>query len=203
VVIVHRDISPHNVLVARDGNVKVTDFGIAKVANQAGTTAPGVVKGKINYIAPEIFTQGSELDGRVDIFAAGSIFFQCLTNATPFFRQTDVATMRAILEEPIPSLRQYRPELGDELDVIVRKALARSPAERFRTAHDFATELEAYLARTPGALTTPVASWISEVGPELGEPWNPFREPVGMTPTGTDSPLNVPTEVGFRSDGEG
>jgi serine/threonine protein kinase len=147
VVIVHRDISPHNVLVDTEGNVKVTDFGIAKVANSSGKTDPGVVKGKINYIAPELFVGQAPADGRVDIFAAGVILYQCLTNALPYFRSTDAATMRAILQDPVPPLSQYRSDLPAELDLIISKALARDPNERYPTAKAFEQELETVMGR--------------------------------------------------------
>jgi serine/threonine-protein kinase len=162
VVIVHRDISPHNVLVDTEGNVKVTDFGIAKVANTSGKTDPGVVKGKINYIAPELFVGQAPADGRVDIFAAGIIFYQCLTNALPYFRSTDAATMRAILQDPVPPLAQYRADLPPQLDAIIAKALARDPNERYLTAKAFEQELEVFMGRLP-AHRVSTSEWVDSL----------------------------------------
>ncbi|MEW5739373.1 MAG: serine/threonine-protein kinase [Myxococcota bacterium] len=143
--IVHRDVSPQNVLVSYEGQVKVVDFGIAKARN-AGVeeTAANAVKGKFAYFAPEQ-ARARELDARTDVFAAGIVLYEMLTGQLPFQgRMMDV--LSKIVRGQFPRPREVNPRVPAELERIVLKALALEKADRFQTAEAFHQELSRYLA---------------------------------------------------------
>lgn len=143
--IVHRDVSPQNLLVGFDGEVKVIDFGIAKAADSAHHTRTGVLKGKYAYMSPEQ-AEGLPLDGRSDVFALGIVLFELLTRTRLFKRQNDLATLKAVTECRVPRPSQFNPSLDPELEGIVLRALARDRDQRTPSAGQLAQELEAYLA---------------------------------------------------------
>jgi serine/threonine-protein kinase len=154
--IVHRDVSPQNILVGEDGITRVVDFGIAKAAHLARPSDTGKLKGKLGYMAPEQFL-GGELDRRCDIFSAGIILWEMLTGKKLFAPADPVeATERMRSFEPrTPS--SVVETVSSEFDAIVLKALAAKPEERFATAHDMAKALEA--ACSP-ASAIEVAEWV-------------------------------------------
>ncbi len=143
--IVHRDVSPHNIMVSYDGNVKLLDFGIAKASTHATKTQAGVIKGKFSYMSPQQCL-GQPIDGRADVFALGVCLYEVLTGKPLYHRKTEYETMRAVIEEPVPSIRESKPELPEALDRIVQRALAKSEGERHRSAGALQEELEAWLA---------------------------------------------------------
>lgn len=157
--IVHRDVSPQNILVTRSGVVQVLDFGIAKAASRAASTMGGKVKGKIAYMAPEQVAQ-RRVDRRTDIFAAGVVLWETLTSRRLFRADTASTTLARILAGEVDPPSHYNPAIGPALDAIVMRALAREPAERFATAADMARALERLgpVARTEG-----VAEWLTSV----------------------------------------
>lgn len=128
--LVHRDISPHNLLLSKRGEVKVTDFGIAKSENRETHTATGLVKGKLSYMAPEQ-AEGKALDHRVDQFALGVVLWEMLTGERLFSGPTEVATLRMVVEADVTPPSQVRAAIPKELDEIVLRALAREPNDRF------------------------------------------------------------------------
>ncbi len=142
--IVHRDVSPQNILVSFDGAVKVVDFGIAKATDQATNTHPGVLKGKYSYMSPEQ-ASGHEVDWKTDQFALGIIFYELLTLTRLFKRRTDIQTLAAVGECKVspPSLVNSR--VPAELDAIVLRALAKRPADRYRDMLEFRTKIEDWL----------------------------------------------------------
>src|SRR5262249_6961555 len=131
--IVHRDVSPHNVMVSYEGQVKLLDFGIAKAEGASTKTEAGVVKGKFAYMSPQQCL-GKPIDGRADVFALGICLYEALTGQSLYQRPTDYETMKAVIEDPVPSLKTVRPDLPDALDAIVKKALQKSPEDRWRSA---------------------------------------------------------------------
>ncbi len=164
--IVHRDVSPHNVMIGYTGAVKLLDFGIAKADHRAHKTQAGVVKGKFAYMAPEQCTAG-QADHRLDIFALGVCIFEALTGRSLYRRQTEAATMRAVIMDPVPSLKERMPDVSDELDQILQKALAKEAGDRFATAEEFANELERFGKETKQFATQrEVADFIRKVFPE-------------------------------------
>ena len=164
--IIHRDVSPHNVMIAYNGAVKLLDFGIAKADHRAHKTQAGVVKGKFAYMAPEQCTAG-QADHRLDIFALGVCLFEALTGRSLYRRQTEAATMRAVIMDPVPSLKERMPDVADELDQILQKALAKEAGDRFATAEEFANELERYGKENKQFATQrEVAGFVKKVFPE-------------------------------------
>ena len=136
--LVHRDISPQNVLVTYDGVVKVIDFGIAKAtqAHNNEQTQAGLIKGKYAYMSPEQ-TRSGALDARSDVFSAGILLWELVAWRRLFKRASDLATLVAVTEEPAPSMTLYTPEVPRELDEVVLKALAMDPADRWASAREF------------------------------------------------------------------
>jgi serine/threonine protein kinase len=139
--IVHRDISPSNLYVTYQGQVKVLDFGIAKAASRVVQTRTGVVKGKYIYMAPEQ-AQGKEVDRRADVFSLGVSLYESLTNVRPFARENDLAILNALLQGDFMPPAQLRRDIPPELEAVVLKALALKPEDRFATAADFADAIE-------------------------------------------------------------
>ncbi len=144
--LVHRDITPDNLLFARNGTVKIADFGIAKAATQLHHTRPGDVKGKFQYIAPEQLLS-EPIDARADVFALGVVLCEMLTGVGPFVRENDAAVMDAIVHDEVPPLSALRPDAPAALDAIVRKATAKRPAERFQSALELQEAIDRQLAK--------------------------------------------------------
>jgi eukaryotic-like serine/threonine-protein kinase len=142
--IVHRDVSPPNILLSKMGEVKLVDFGLAKANSQIESTDPGVVKGKFSYLSPEA-ASGLEVDHRADIFAVGIILWEMFTGRRLFYGDTDYQTVELVRQARIPSIAALNPEIGPEIEGIVRKALARDPADRFYHAVDMADSLSQFL----------------------------------------------------------
>jgi len=142
--VVHRDVSPHNVLVGYQGGVKLIDFGIAKARSEISTTVPGKVKGKHAYMSPEQ-VRGQELDGRSDLFAVGIVMYELLTWTRLFKRVKPLETLQAVTSDPVTPIRELNPNVPAELERIVMKALDRDPGRRYATAREMQLELEEFL----------------------------------------------------------
>lgn len=138
--IVHRDISPPNILVSWKGEVKLTDFGLAKATTQLESTDPGVVKGKFAYLSPEA-AQGAEVDGRTDIFAVGILAYEMLTGKRLFLGETDWQTVEKVRAAEIPSILGQNPDVSADLEKIIRKALAKDVNQRHQSAADFSDDM--------------------------------------------------------------
>ena len=130
--IVHCDISPQNMLVSFAGEVKITDFGISRAAFQA-SSVHDVIRGKYAYMSPEQ-VEGKPLDGRSDLFSLGIVLFELLTGRRLFKRETREETIRRVRQAEVPSPRTYRPEVSEDLEALLLRALARRPSDRFATA---------------------------------------------------------------------
>jgi serine/threonine-protein kinase len=150
--LIHRDVSPSNILVSFEGEVKLTDFGIARVPGAGGLTGPGTLKGKVGYMAPEHAT-GAPVDARADIFALGVVLWEMCTGQRLFARDTEVATLRVLIGDERISPPSFWNELvPPELDAIVLGALERDPSRRTASADEMArrlAEVELALSRTP------------------------------------------------------
>ncbi len=142
--IVHRDISPQNILVTFEGGVKVVDFGIAKAADQATVTKSGVLKGKYSYMSPEQ-AAGQKIDRRSDIFALGIVLYELLTGTRLFKRGNDIQTLNAVADCDVVAPSQVNSRVPAELDPIVLKALAKNPDDRFSDAAELQAALEEWL----------------------------------------------------------
>ncbi len=161
--VVHRDVSPQNIIVTYDGLTKLVDFGVAKAEGRLHQTRAGLIKGKFAYMAPEQVS-GGKVDGRSDIFALSEVFYEILLKRHPFFAASDMEVLRAILDKdpPHPSALDgsFPPSLGE----VLMRAMKKAPGDRFSTAGQMQDALERYLqeARTP-ATTAAVGDFISEL----------------------------------------
>jgi len=142
--IVHRDVSPPNILLSKQGEVKLVDFGLAKAADQLEQTDPGVVKGKFSYLSPEA-VEGQEVDRRADIFAAGILLWEMLTGRRLFQGKNDYETVQQVKAADIPPPSRIHPAVPRDLDRIVLRALARDLRQRYQTAQDFGDDLYQFL----------------------------------------------------------
>jgi serine/threonine protein kinase len=142
--IVHRDVSPPNVMVSRGGEVKITDFGLAKAVTHLEATDPGVVKGKFSYLAPEA-TEGKSVDARSDIFSCGIILHELLTGRRLFMGKTDLETVELVKRCEVSPPSALNPDVDNDLDEIVLRALARDRKRRFQSARDMGDALAKYL----------------------------------------------------------
>jgi serine/threonine-protein kinase len=142
--LVHRDISPQNLMMTRSGLVKVVDFGIAKAKNSSVRTRTGDIKGKHPYMSPEQI-QAEPLDRRTDIFSLGAIFAELLFGQRLFERSSDLATFKAITEEPIPLMTQLDPQIPHVLSEVVHLALQQKRDARFATASEMGDAVRAAL----------------------------------------------------------
>ncbi|MFH1129988.1 MAG: FHA domain-containing serine/threonine-protein kinase [Pseudomonadota bacterium] len=143
--IVHRDISPQNILVSKAGEVKIVDFGIAKAAGVSTRTQAGVIKGKVNYMAPEQ-AAGQKVDKQTDVFSTGIVVWEMLTSKMAYSANDMKKLLGLVRKAEIPTPSSVRPEIPEELDRIVMKALARDRKERFQNANEFQVELTKFLA---------------------------------------------------------
>jgi serine/threonine protein kinase len=147
--VVHRDVSPPNIMVCGDGTVKVLDFGIAKARGANSRTRTGTVKGKNAYMSPEQIL-GKPLDRRSDVFALAIVMYEMLAIKRLFHRDSDFLTFKAITEEPIPDIRERRPDVPPGMRAALIQAMARDPNGRFDTAQAFANALRNSVATVGG-----------------------------------------------------
>lgn len=142
--LVHRDISPHNLLISRNGVVKLVDFGVAKAASSVHKTQTGMVKGKLAYLSPEQI-HAKVLDGRSDIFAMGIVLYELLTGERPFGGESELLAISAILNEPHQPMSNFRSDLPAGLDEIIARALKKQAQDRFQSAAEMERALELWL----------------------------------------------------------
>jgi serine/threonine-protein kinase len=143
--VIHRDVKPANIMVLKDGKIKVTDFGIAKAVSSSQTKS-GIVLGTPNYMSPEQIN-GHEIDGRSDIFSLGVVFFELLTGVLPFHGKNLTNLFYQITQVKHPSPREINPKVPNPVEQIVDKALSKDPEQRFQTCSDFARYLKAMINR--------------------------------------------------------
>ncbi len=165
--IVHRDISPPNILLSKNGEVKLVDFGLAKANSQIESTDPGVVKGKFSYLSPEA-ASGLEVDHRADVFAVGIILWEMFTGRRLFYGDTDYQTVELVRQARVPSIAALNPEIEPELEAIVRKALAKDANDRYQSAADLGDALAGYLfSRRMKVTARDIASLVRDAQVEM------------------------------------
>jgi serine/threonine protein kinase len=156
--LVHRDVSPHNILVGTDGIARLTDFGVAKADVRMASTRAGQFKGKLSYMAPEQ-ASSSETDQRSDLFSVGIILWESLTGRRLFKGESNAATLNKLLNDAIVKPSELWPDL-ERFDHVVMKALSRNPENRFQTADEFADALDSVAGRAGVAKTRDVAEVV-------------------------------------------
>ncbi len=155
--LVHRDVKPQNVLLSREGEVKVTDFGIARSLHmEHGVTQTGTVLGTGEYLAPEQ-ASGKQVSPATDVYSLGVVLWELLAGDVPFVGENFVAVALRHVNEPPPSLRERRPDVTPRLEAAVDRALAKDPGRRFPSMAAFAKELRACLAEAEGEVAPPPA----------------------------------------------
>jgi serine/threonine protein kinase len=189
--IVHRDVSPSNLMISYEGSVKVVDFGVAKAENRASETRSGTVKGKISYLSPEQ-CRGAPVDRRSDLFSLGIVFWEMLTTERLYRRTSDFENMHAIVTEPPPPPSSRRPGLSPEIDAIALRLLSKTVEERFQTADELIEALENASARNNAIMSSAgLSRFLRELFGQRPEPWIEMEQreaPEGVTVTSEPIP---------------
>ncbi len=154
---VHRDVKPANIMFNEDGEVILTDFGIAKMVGSQDLTASGAMVGTPAYIAPEV-AEGRQVDGRSDIYSLGVVLYQILTGSLPFEADTPIGVALKHIQEPLPPAREVRPELPAAIEPVLERAMAKDPAERYQTADALLADLQQAMAQAGADFPSSAAS---------------------------------------------
>jgi serine/threonine protein kinase len=169
--IVHRDVSPSNLIVSYEGGVKLVDFGVAKAAHRSQETRSGTVKGKISYLSPEQ-CRGAPIDRRSDLFSLGIVLWEMLTTERLYKRDSDFNAMAAIVSDAAPAPSTRRPEIPPELDALVLRLLDKDPEARFQSADQVHEAIETIAVRLGTALSSAaLARYLRELFGQRPEPW--------------------------------
>ncbi len=161
--VVHRDISPQNVMIGVDGVAKVLDFGVAKASARIQITRDGQMKGKLSYMSPEQL-QGLPVDRRADVFACGVVLWEALTRQRLFVGEDATEVLKKILKEEVAKPSSIVPGLSPEVDALVLRALHKDPQQRYQTAQELALDVERYIAL---AAPAEVGGWMESVAGEI------------------------------------
>lgn len=184
--LVHRDVSPENVLLSRQGAVKLADFGIARAMNEVSTTSPEVMRGKLRYMAPEQIT-GAPLSPAIDVWALGVSLYESLVLARPFPEDNEAQTVNAIANVEFQPLIKVRPELPPDLCALVDRCLSREPAGRPQS-QDLALQLERVASGGSSSITARViGNWVERLAPAME--LSPL--PISMAPPSLATPAPV------------
>ena len=166
--IVHRDVSPQNILISYEGDIKLCDFGIAKAASKASKTQSGALKGKIQYMSPEQ-AWGKPIDRRSDLFSLGVVLHEMLTGERLFGGDTDINVLEKVRSAEVVPPSQSNPEVPQNLDAVVLKALAKEPDDRYANASDLLRDLDSVLySYTPAPGSADVAIYLHRLQAEEG-----------------------------------
>jgi serine/threonine protein kinase len=188
---VHRDISPQNILISFEGDVKLTDFGIAKAASKATVTEAGALRGKLLYMSPEQ-AWGKAMDRRSDLFSLGIVFYEMLTDHKPFLGSSEVSILETVRECKVPAPRTLNPAIPESLERVVMKALERDPDRRYQDAAEMYRDLEAVLHETQ---PPPTSAALARLMEQLYEPReregtvvDEAHEPATASDSGAEAP---------------
>ena len=217
--VVHRDVSPQNVLVGADGIARITDFGVARAASRLTATRVGQLKGKIAYMAPEQARGDEAMDRRADVFAAGVVIWEALAHRRLFKASSEAATLGRVLHDPVPQLRQAAPHIAQPICDVVMMALERDRDQRMASCAEFADALER-AAASASVLGTArdlrffmeqslgqeimnqreaVRGWTAHADSFVGGP--PQLTPSSMMPSATTPGIETTLAEGQRFDG--
>jgi serine/threonine protein kinase len=198
--LIHRDVSPSNVVVTYAGAVKLVDFGIAKATNLEDVTAVGVTKGKLAYMAPEQ-CRGESLDRRVDVYALGVLLYELATQRRAFAGQNDAQVMWAVISGEVPPPSAHVPSFPPVLEAIIKRAMDVDRTKRYTTAREMAQAIEAF-ARDAGLLLNPAAlgEFLEQtMGPKL-EPWRTSERAKTPNPASLSLSLATTLPAGASAD---
>jgi serine/threonine protein kinase len=168
--IVHRDVSPHNVMMSAEGEVKLTDFGIAKAQNKTEKSLGNLIKGKVAFMSPEQ-AAGGELDGRSDLFSVGTMLYAMITRRHPFDAPTDYETLMLVKNGDFLPPETARPGLNPELYRVIRKAMGKTPEARYQKAEEMLVDVEQVMRvafRPVGQ--TELQRWLADLSSKDGVP---------------------------------
>jgi serine/threonine-protein kinase len=196
--IVHRDIKPHNVLVDRDGRLKVTDFGIAR-AGASQMTEAGSIVGTAQYLSPEQ-ARGGDIDQRSDLYSVGVVLYELLTGTLPYTGESPVEIAMKHLSAKLTLPSEKRPDLPHDLDLVVARALAKDPDDRFADADEFEAELDR-IARGLG-VTPQTAEAATAIIASPAAAATAITRPAGTRPSAPAPPAYVPPPVYYDVDDE-
>jgi serine/threonine protein kinase len=161
--IVHRDVSPQNIIVSFSGTVKLVDFGIAKAATKIAHTRAGVLKGKYAYMSPEQI-RGEDTDARSDLFAVGVVLYELLCGRRPFEKDNSIQTLKAIVQEPHVDCREYNPAIPDTLAEIIDRALEKDPRRRYQDAQEVQVALEDFVSASAIRCNNiTISKWVTDL----------------------------------------
>jgi serine/threonine-protein kinase len=149
--LVHRDVSPQNLLISYDGAVKIVDFGIVKGNSISSETQAGMLKGKVAYMSPEQ-AAGEPIDARSDLFSIGVVLYELIAGEKPFTGANEVMCLKSILDDAVPPITKHAPECPEDIENIVYRALEKSRDQRYQSAREFQVELQAVLTACPTPL---------------------------------------------------
>ncbi len=181
--IVHRDVSPQNILVSMEGQVKVADFGVAKAEDRLGKTRSGQRKGKLSYMSPEQF-EADKVDARSDVYTLGIVLYETTVRTRLFRGKSDFETMNLIANAKVTPPSEVRPEFPADLEAIIMKALSKDPDDRFQSAHEFQVALEDWLHEHNERVgRVEVTAYMRELFPEGAKAAANSPQPAGR-PTG-------------------
>ncbi|MBV8519115.1 MAG: TonB family protein [Acidobacteria bacterium] len=190
--LVHRDVSPQNVLISQEGDIKLCDFGIAKAASKASHTQAGALKGKLQYMAPEQ-AWGRHIDRRSDIFALATVLFEMLTNRKLFTGDNELSILEQVREARVVPPSQFNDEVTPQIDAIVLKALQKDPANRYQTAGEMARDIDAVLySFRPTPTSADLAIYMHRLSSP--EPAGLHPEPIAEIPAPAPAP-HIPPPV--------
>jgi serine/threonine protein kinase len=199
--LVHRDVSPQNVLVGFDGIARITDFGVARAASRLSATRVGQLKGKVAYMAPEQAQGADDVDRRADLFSAGVVIWEALAARRLFKAENEASTLARVLATAVPALQLMSSEITAQLSAAVMKALERDPDARYATAAEFADAIEA-AAHGPLRVATPreLGAYIetllgdeNEAQREAVRAWLARNEPSPISQRTIAGPVSVGT----------
>ena len=190
--LVHRDVSPQNVLISQEGDIKLCDFGIAKAASKASHTQAGALKGKLQYMAPEQ-AWGRSIDRRSDVFALATVLFEMLTGRKLFSGENELSILEQVREAQVQPPSLYNDEVTPEIDKIVLKALQKDPANRYQTAGEMARELDAILySFRPTPTSADLAIYMHRLSSPEAVIAEPESDPFGDAPVAAPAPAPSP-----------